>query len=214
MTTISNKPQYSYGDSNAGHHHAYLLPPLLEMLRDKASLNQQQLRVLDLGCGNGSLSQIITQQGYKVVGVAESESGFKFASRSFPNCHFIQSSIYNLPYTQLENSFDIVIASEVIEHLFCPGELIKAAKKCLKPNGQLILTTPHHGYFKNIVLAVSGKMDKRFTTLWDGGYIKVFSVKTLTTLLESEGLSNINFKFAGRFPYLFFGMAVILRFSQ
>ncbi|WP_009634503.1 class I SAM-dependent methyltransferase [Synechocystis sp. PCC 7509] len=205
MKTISNKPEYHYGNSNAGHHHAYLLSPLLAMLRENTIANQK-LRILDLGCGNGSLSNSIAQQGYEVVGVEESESGFKFASSSFPNCHFIQSSIYNLPYQQLANAFDVVIASEVIEHLFYPSELVRAAKKCLKPNGRLILTTPYHGYLKNIVLAISGKMDKHFTTLVDGGHIKFFSVKTLSNLLEAESLSDINFQFAGRFPYLWKSM--------
>ncbi len=206
MKTISNKPEYRYSNSNAGHHHAYLLAPLLAMLEENTLSNQQPLRILDLGCGNGSFSNLIAQQGYEVVEVEESESGFKFASSSFPNCHFIQASVYDLPYHQLENSFDIVIASEVIEHLFYPREIVRAAKKCLKPNGRIILTTPYHGYLKNLVLAIAGKMFIHFTVLWDGGHIKFFSVATLTNLLASEGLINTNFKFAGRFPYLWKSM--------
>jgi 2-polyprenyl-3-methyl-5-hydroxy-6-metoxy-1,4-benzoquinol methylase len=206
MKTISNKPEYRYSNSSAGHHHAYLLLPLLAMLKENTLPNQPPLRILDLGCGNGSFSNLIAQQGYEVVGVEESESGCKFASESFPNCHFIQASIYDLPYNELENSFDIVIASEVIEHLFYPRELVRAAKKCLKSNGRLILTTPYHGYLKNIILAISGKLDRHFTVLWDGGHIKFFSMTTLTDLLASEGLINVNFKFAGRFPYLWKSM--------
>jgi 2-polyprenyl-3-methyl-5-hydroxy-6-metoxy-1,4-benzoquinol methylase len=146
----------------------------------------QKPRILDLGCGNGSLSYLIAQQGYEVIGVEESKSGFKIARLSFPDCHFIQASIYDLPYTELENSFDIVISAEVIEHLLYPRELVRAAKKCLKQDGRLILTTPSHGYLKNIVLAVSGKMDKHFNPLWDGGHVKLFPVATLTGLLKSE----------------------------
>lgn len=132
------------------------MSPLLELLSHGKSSSQQKPRVLDLGCGNGSLSNFIAQQGYEVVGVEDSESGFKEARLS-PNCHFIQASIYDLPYAELENSFDIVISSEVIEHLLYPRELVRAAKKCLKPNGRLILTTPYHGYLKNLVLALAGK---------------------------------------------------------
>lgn len=205
MKTTS-KCEYSYANSNPGHHHTYLLPPLLEMLSPKTLLNQQKPRVLDLGCGNGSLSQLIAKQGYEVVGVEESESGFKFACLNFPDCHFIQASIYELPFSELENSFDIVISSEVIEHLLYPRELVKAAKKCLKHNGRLIITTPYHGYLKNTVLALSGKMDQHFTVLWDGGHVKFFSVATMTALLESECLTNIKFNFAGRFPCLWKSM--------
>jgi 2-polyprenyl-3-methyl-5-hydroxy-6-metoxy-1,4-benzoquinol methylase len=206
MTTTPSKYEYSYQDANPEHHHAYLISPLLEMLAKKKSSSTSKLRVLDLGCGNGSFSNLIAQQGYEVVGVEESQSGVKVAQLNFPDCHFIQASISALPYTELENSFDIVFSSEVIEHLLYPRELLIDAKRCLKPNGILIITTPYHGYIKNLVVAVLGKMDQHFSPLWDGGHVKFFSVPTLTELLKSEGYTNINFKFAGRFPYLWKSM--------
>lgn len=165
METTSTIQEYSYADSKPRHHHTYLLSPLLEILSETTSTNQQKLRVLDLGCGNGSLSNLLAQQGHEVVGVEVSESGYKFATLNFPNCQFIQASIYELPYEKLEHSFDVVISSEVIEHLLYPRELLTAAKQCLKPHGHLIVTTPYHGYFKNLVMAISGKMDKHFTVL-------------------------------------------------
>jgi len=76
----------------------------------------------------------------------------------------------------------------------------------LKPKGCLIITTPYHGYIKNLVLALSGKMDNHFHVLWDGGHIKFFSVKTLTALLKTEGFTDLHFNFAGRFPYLWKSM--------
>ncbi|MBD1805042.1 class I SAM-dependent methyltransferase [Microcoleus sp. FACHB-SPT15] len=206
METTANQYEYSYLDSNPVHHHDYLISPLLKLLSQEKLSSQAKPRVLDLGCGNGSLSHLIAQQGYEVVGVEDSEQGVAIARRSFPDCHFIQASIYELPYAQLENSFDIVLSAEVIEHLLYPRELVRAAKKCLKPNGRLILTTPYHGYLKNLVLAVSGKMDTHFNPLWDGGHVKFFSVSTLTQLLETENYRNIKFKFSGRTPFLWKSM--------
>jgi 2-polyprenyl-3-methyl-5-hydroxy-6-metoxy-1,4-benzoquinol methylase len=148
----------------------------------------------------------MAKRGFEVVGVEESSQGIAVARHAFSDCHFIQASLYDLPYPELEHSFDVVISVEVIEHLFYPKELARTAKKLLKPNGRLILTTPYHGYFKNLVLALSGKMDKHFHVLWDGGHIKFFSVKTLTRLLETEKYRDIDFKFAGRMPYLWKSM--------
>ena len=206
MTANPTKYEYGYKNSLATHAHSFLTSPLLSMLSSRVDNTGQKLRILDLGCGNGSLTNVIAQQGYEVVGVEESGQGIAFARSNFPSCEFIQASIYDLPYKQLKNSFDVVISVEVIEHLFYPKELVRAARNCVKPGGRLILTTPYHGYFKNIVLALSGKMDKHFTALWDGGHIKFFSVKTLTTLLETEGYTDIQFKFAGRKPYLWKAM--------
>ncbi|MEH2374711.1 class I SAM-dependent methyltransferase [Nostoc sp.] len=209
MILSTEKYEYSYSDSKPGHHHSYLIKPLMEMIISESVdilEHKTKLRILDIGCGNGSLSNLIAHQGYEVVGIEESESGVKLANQTFPNCRFIEGTIYNLPYAQLGEKFDIVIAAEVIEHLFYPKELLRNAKKCLKQNGRLIITTPYHGYLKNLMLAVSGKMDKHFTTLWDGGHIKFFSVATMTALLETEDYTNIKFKFAGRFPYLWKSM--------
>ena len=52
--------EYSYQDSEARHHHAYLLNPLLNLLSEKANTintNTERLRILDIGCGNGSLTK-------------------------------------------------------------------------------------------------------------------------------------------------------------
>lgn len=198
--------EYTYTNNCPAIAHSFLLPPLLSMLRKPAHTESEKIRVLDLGCGNGSLSNAIAHQGYEVVGIEESAQGVAIATKSFPDCHFIQASIYDLPYDALQNSFDAVISVEVIEHLFYPRELVRAAKKCLKPNGRLIITTPYHGYFKNLVLSMSGKMDAQLHALWDGGHIKFFSVKTLSRLLETEGYQGFEFKFAGRFPYLWKSM--------
>lgn len=161
--------------------------------------------MLDLGCGNGSLSQKIAQQGYEVVGVEDSTSGILFARQNFAQCHFIQASIYDLPYAELENAFDIVVSVEVIEHLLYPRELISVAKKCLKYEGKLIIATPYHSYFKNLILALVGQINSYFTALWDSSHINVFSLSTLSQRLE-EGLEQIKFKFGGGLPYLWKSM--------
>lgn len=191
---------YGYGDGNPIHHHGYLLPPLLGLIAPPAPA-----RILDLGCGNGSLSQQLAQQGYEVVGVEDSASGIEVARARVPECEFIQASIYDLP-TELAHGFDVVISVEVIEHLCYPRELLRAAKRCLKPGGQLILTTPYHGYWKYLAIALLGKADQHFNPLWDSGHVKFFSTATLTQLLQDEGFAVIQFKFAGRFPYFWKSM--------
>ena len=95
-----------------------------------------------------------------------------------------------------------MISIEVIEHLFYPKELPRLAKRCLKPHGRLIISTPYHGYLKNLALALSGSLDSHYGVHWDGGHIKFFSVPSLSQLLMAEGYSALEFKFAGRLPYL------------
>ena len=204
---LQNKDyEYTWQDSSLTNAHSFLLVPLLSMLPPPVSDDGTPIKILDLGCGNGSVSNVLAQKGYQVLGIEESSQGITNARQSFPKCEFMQASIYDLPYDQLTHSFDIVISVEVVEHLFYPKELAKSARKCLKPGGRLILTTPYHGYLKNLALAATGKMDHHFHVLWDGGHIKFFSTKTLTNLLEAEGHTDVQFKFAGRMPYLWKSM--------
>jgi hypothetical protein len=72
----------------------------------------------------------------------------------------------------------------------------------------VIISTPYHGYLKNIVLSITGAMDKHFTVLWDGGHIKFWSRKTLTSLLEEQGFHVDKFIGCGRVPYLWKSMII------
>lgn len=201
MQTSTKPNEYVYGDGEIVHHHLYSLPPLLNLMARHPNTTDGPLQVLDIGCGNGSLSQKLAEHGYRVVGVDDSPSGIAVARETYPDCEFIQASVYDLP-AQLESSFDLVVSIDVIEHLLLPRALLHSARKCLKPQGRLILSTPYHGYWKNLALALFNKMDSHYTVLWDGGHIKFFSVKTLSQLLAGEGFSQIHFEFAGRIPYL------------
>ena len=106
---------------------------------------------------------------------------------------------------------DVVISTEVIEHVYDPRGFLRTAHGLLKPGGILVLTTPYHGYLKNVILAVTGKLDEHFTVLWDHGHIKFWSRKTLTKALRETGFGEIEFVGSGRMPYLWKSMVLRAR---
>ena len=63
-------------------------------------------------------------------------------------------------------NFDVVYSLEVIEHVFDPYEYIEQIYLLLEDRGICILSTPYHGYLKNLVISLLGKWDKHFTVLW------------------------------------------------
>jgi 2-polyprenyl-3-methyl-5-hydroxy-6-metoxy-1,4-benzoquinol methylase len=164
-------------------------------------------RVCDLGCGNGHLAGQLAANGYQVTGVDASPSGIEIAGQQYPEVKFVCTLIDRLlPQAVGGAKFDLVISSDVIEHLYRPADLLEAAVELLKPRGHLLLGTPYHGYVKNLALSISGRMDSHFTALWDGGHIKFFSIKTLSTIIEQHGFSDSKFFFYGRAPYLWKNM--------
>lgn len=162
--------------------------------------------ICDLGCGNGHITGRLAALGYEVTGVDASASGIAIARRVYPNVEFVEAFIdRDLRLGQ----FDLVVSSDVIEHMYRPSDLLEAARALLKPGGQILLGTPYHGYLKNLALAATGKMDAHFSVLHDGGHIKFFSVKTLSALLRDHGFEDLNFTFYGRAPWLWKNMIVL-----
>jgi len=124
---------------------------------------------------------------------------------------FKQVGVYDPPQLLEESAFDAVVSTEVIEHLFSPAALPVFAKAVLKPGGYLIVTTPYHGWLKNVLIALTGKWDSHHTPLWEGGHIKFWSRRTLTTLLEENGFSVSQFLGAGRVFGLWKSMILVAR---
>jgi 2-polyprenyl-3-methyl-5-hydroxy-6-metoxy-1,4-benzoquinol methylase len=184
----------------------YIAPRVLSLL----SATQGQ-RVLDIGSGNGSLCAQLAAAGYQVVGVEYDKSGVAIAKSAYPNIPFYHFGVQDSPadLLQHEQEFDAVISTEVVEHLFAPHMLPMYARAVLKPRGKLIVTTPYHGYIKNVAISLLGKWDHHHTSLWHGGHIKFWSRATLSALLEANGFRVVSFSGVGRLPYLWKSMVLV-----
>lgn len=163
--------------------------------------------ICDLGCGNGHIAGRLASLGYHVTGIDGSRSGIGIAQRAYPNVNFIEALIdRDLAQQTALSEFDLVISSDVIEHLYRPSDLLEAAYALLKPCGEVLIGTPYHGYLKNLALALSGRMESHFSVLHDGGHIKFFSVKTLSQLMMAHAFTDLSFSFYGRAPWLWKNM--------
>ena len=130
---------------------------------------------------------------------------------ALPGVDFHQLGVYDDPVAIGTLDFDLVVSTEVIEHLYHPAALPQFAFKALRPGGYLILSTPYHGYLKNLAISLFNKWDSHFTAGWDGGHIKFWSKKTLTRLLISEGFSPCEFTGIGRAPFLWKSMILVVQ---
>lgn len=206
--------QYIFHDAAPTWANAYLWPVVQENAqRVKSRLQspgRSNPRAFDLGCGNGATAGMLSGLGFDVVGVDTSESGIALARTAYPACHFEVASAYD-DLAGRFGQFSLVVSLEVVEHLYFPRKFAKAVNDLLEPAGTAIISTPYHGYLKNLALAITGKMDKHFTALWDGGHIKFFSKTTLRELLTEAGLQDIRFVRVGRIPPLAKSMIAIAR---
>jgi len=199
---MSQYSDYGFQSSQAEHTAAYLHDPLIQLLTKDAV-------ILDLGCGNGALVNKLITLGYNAYGSDASASGIEIANKVNPGRFAIQDlSSDELPENFSNLKFTTIISTEVVEHLYAPRKFVGFAKHILLRNGggNFILSTPYHGYFKNLTIALAGKWDTHADPLWDGGHIKLWSKKTLTTLLNEQGFKVSAFRGCGRLPYLWKSM--------
>jgi 2-polyprenyl-3-methyl-5-hydroxy-6-metoxy-1,4-benzoquinol methylase len=180
--------------------HAYVLPAIRKLLPADKKLN-----ILDAGCGNGYIAGKLAELGHDVVGIDLAEDGIAIARATYPNLRFEVYSVYD-DLKGIVNNVDLVISSEVIEHLFYPRTFISNMHNAIRLGGYIILTTPYHGYVKNLLISILGMWDKHHTVDWEGGHIKFFSEKSISGLLRSSGFDNIVFRNAGRIPLLWKSM--------
>ncbi len=198
---------YHWQDADPPLSYRYNQPRILQICK---KLNGR--RILDLGCGNGALARSLAAKGFDLTACDVDHRGIELAqAHNKENVKFKVLSAYDDPSEIGEHDFDIVLSTEVIEHLYIPRQIPRFAKMLLKKDGHLVVSTPYHGYLKNLLIALCGRWDSHHTTLEEGGHIKFFSPKTLTQLMEEEGFEVIHLQFAGRCHWLWNGMIAITR---
>lgn len=199
---MSNVQQnYGWQDTDLTEANHLLIPEIVKLLPERRT------RILDLGCGNGTLASALGKRGHDVVGVDASADGIELARKQFPGIRFETCSIYEDSACDIiGGGYDFVISMEVIEHLYWPRKLIETGYRTLAPGGRMIITTPYHGYLKNLALSVCDAWDGHFTAGWDGGHIKFFSRNTLTGFMQDQGFNQIDFRGVGRAPGLWKSM--------
>ena len=200
---------YEYSAATNEASHAYLKPCVDKLM---STISEGSI-VLDLGCGNGSFLALFRDRGWHLYGTDFSPSGIELAKRSFPGIDFVLADASAPSGDLLERvgQADLIISTEVIEHLYNPRGFLQNASDLLKEGGLLVITTPYHGYLKNLVLALTGKMDQHFTVLWDHGHIKFWSQKTLRQALTEAGFTDLRMTGAGRLPWLWKSMVFSAR---
>jgi 2-polyprenyl-6-hydroxyphenyl methylase/3-demethylubiquinone-9 3-methyltransferase len=125
-----------------------------------------------------------------VTGIDPSEEGIAIVREAFPELDLHRGSAYDDLAARF-GQFPAVVSLEVVEHVYYPRKYASCVYDLLEENGIAIISTPYHGYWKNLALALTGKMDDHFGPLWTHGHIKFWSRDTLSQLLrEAVALSG------------------------
>lgn len=113
--------------------------PVYEFLKDK-----DHLKILEVGCGYGYLSYALHKNGFNVQAIDIAKDAINYARKNFGDYYFNMN--INEYSKQTDEKFDLIIATEVIEHLEDPNIFLDTCLKLLKQEGNILLTTPDKDY--------------------------------------------------------------------
>lgn len=145
-------------------------------------------RLLDIGCGDGTLGYFAKEKYKEVYGVDIVEGALEIARKRGLTTIRVNLNEEKLPFD--EQFFDTVTCLDVIEHIFDPRNLIKEISRVLKTEGIAIISSPNTRHLSRVLsLLVKGRFPKTSGDEegYDGGHIHYFTYKDLEALLEQNG---------------------------
>jgi 2-polyprenyl-6-hydroxyphenyl methylase/3-demethylubiquinone-9 3-methyltransferase len=152
-------------------------------------------RVLDLGCGDGAFTAVLADAGTDVVGAEVAQAALERARRAHPGLPLELVAVDGpLPFG--DQAFDLVWASEVIEHVADTGPWLSEVRRVLAPGGRLLITTPSHGRLR---LALGG-IEPYSEPL--GDHLHLYSRVSLRGLLQEFGFDDVWVRAVGGPPLL------------
>lgn len=125
-------------------------------------------RVLDIACGEGYGSKLMKTWGAdSVVGVDISEEALKVANNQFSGdgVVFLKHTAEELPFEN--NSFDVVVSFETVEHLDYPEKLLQEIARVVKFNGVVLISCPNDPYYSKNDPAFSNPFHKHAFSFFD-----------------------------------------------
>lgn len=101
----------------------------------------KEAKVLDCGCGDGHLTNIISNYCHNVTGVDMSYRSILLAQNDYPKISFVLDSIEN--YARTSEQYDICVANMVLSNVENINDITEAVFRILNNNGILLMTIPH-----------------------------------------------------------------------
>jgi 2-polyprenyl-3-methyl-5-hydroxy-6-metoxy-1,4-benzoquinol methylase len=144
--------------------------------------------MLDIGCATGEWALHWKNRGWTVSGVDVNPSAAEAAAQNGVEACCLDLNAAPLPHPK--ESFNLIFAGEVIEHIVDTDFFLKELARCLKPGGYVLLTTPNLASWENRLRLLLGKyprwLDYRLT---DCGHVRGYTLGALKRQLKMHGLT-------------------------
>ena len=142
LLEVYNEPKkdlgYAYAYENRRNH-------TLGLIKDAVKPGS---KILDVAAAQGNFSLLLAELGYKVTWNDIRADMAEYVQMKYEKGD-ISYAAGNVFEVRFESLFDLVLATEIIEHVAHPDDFLKNLAKLIKPNGFIVISTPLGSYFKN-----------------------------------------------------------------
>lgn len=162
----------------------------------------QNKSVLEIGCGPGSITKILAEQsGCKVIGLELDPDAIKKVA---PYCvKVMQADLNSSEWPRLldnTDKFDVVVAADVLEHLYDPWASLQRMVPLIKPDGCIVISLPHVGHAAVMSCMFNGDFEYRNWGLLDRTHIRFFCLKNIEDLFAQANLKIIEVAYVTKPP--------------
>jgi 2-polyprenyl-3-methyl-5-hydroxy-6-metoxy-1,4-benzoquinol methylase len=159
-------------------------------------------RVLEIGCGPGSITRILhTSSQCKVTGI---ELDPEAIARVTPFCErVVRADLNSSDWPMLladQPLFEVIVAADVLEHLYDPCRALECMRQLLEPKGFVVVSLPHACHAAVACCLVDGDFHYREWGLLDKTHIRFFGLTNMTSLLARAGFKIIDYRFVIKPP--------------
>lgn len=159
-------------------------------------------RVLDIGAGPGSITGELKRN--RDCHVTALDIDHRHVERLTESCDAAYQVDLNDPdwprALENEDKFDVVIAADVLEHLWDPWKTLSVARKLIHDDGEIIISLPHVGHCVIAACLINGDFQYQDVGLLDKTHVRFFGLKNIQSLINDAGLNIVDAKFILRSP--------------
>ena len=144
-------------------------------------------KILEIGCGDGAAGAYAKHSGKcgMYVGVEVHPLAADLARNALDVVHLGDIELFELPYEELY--FDVIIASEVLEHLVDPWSVLRRLHRHIKVGGRLYASSPNVAHISTLRMLLKGRWDLQPSGIMDRTHLRWFTPSSYAKMFEDTG---------------------------
>jgi ubiquinone/menaquinone biosynthesis C-methylase UbiE len=147
-------------------------------------------KLLDIGCSNGDWGLYWQARGWQPAGVDIDREHLAIGKERGVDARYCDLNSQPIPFES--ETFDLVFAGEVIEHMVDTDGFLRELNRCCKPGGHLLLTTPNLASFENRIRLLLGIYPKWLNyNLSESGHVRGYTPGVLRKQLGMHGFQVV-----------------------